>query len=175
MKKEVDSIATALSTVLAFFNFAPSTVWYDNACNCCDYAILRMPFLRMTTFLIVDRFHFKGHSCCNQYNPDLHKTLVNQLSCAAVIMNAVLDKSSSFIRYMKGQKRRQYLRIMFALKFFPSILKDQLNRYELPIVDKTKFFNQRFPCEYSLGYDLADYAVWQRVTVDTVQYEPTNR
>lgn len=122
--KEIDSIAMAISTVIAFLNFPPRTEWYDNACNMYDSALLRATFLLRYYALIVDRFHFKGHTCSNQYNTARYKSLTRQRSTAAEVMNAVVEKSANFIRYLKGTNVKPYLKILFAVHNFKSMLKD---------------------------------------------------
>lgn len=56
--KEVESIAMAISTVLAYLKFPPRTLWYENSCNLYDSALIRTPFLLRSCLLVVDRLHF---------------------------------------------------------------------------------------------------------------------
>lgn len=39
--EEVESIAMAIYTLLAYLNLPPRTVWYDNSCSLYDSALLR--------------------------------------------------------------------------------------------------------------------------------------
>lgn len=170
--KEVESIAMAISTMIEFLNIPPRTVWYDNACNLYDYTLLRAPFLLRTCRLIVDRFHFQGHSCSNHYNPDRYESLVDERSVAAEVMNSVLEISASFIRYLKGENKRTYLRILFTMHNFAYNLKDDLNRNELPLLDIGSFHNRRFPCTCLMCLLMDDSDLWQHATTESVSYEP---
>lgn len=169
---EVESLAMAISTVLAFLLFPPRTLWYDNACNLYDSAILRTPFLLRTCFLIVDRFHFQGHTCSNHYNPDRYKILIRQRSVAAEVLNSVLEKSAGFIRYLAGENIKPYLRILFAMHNYSSMLKDQLNRKELPIVNVGDLYNEKFICSCFLCQVMHDEAVWNHTTMESIALLP---
>lgn len=74
--KEVESIAMAISTIISFLYIHPRAVWYDNARNLYDSALIRPPFLPRSCRLMVDRFHFQGHTCSNHYNPDRYTALM---------------------------------------------------------------------------------------------------
>lgn len=169
--KEVESIAMAISTIIGFLNIPPRTMWYDNACNLYDSAILRTPFLLRSCFLVVDRFHYQGHTCSNHYNPDRHKVLIMQRSVAAEVINSVMDKSFGFIRYLKGENIKPYLRILFALHNFGSMLKDEFRRSELPPLDMGSYYNERFPCNCFLCQLMTDEEAWKRTTDESVNGE----
>lgn len=170
--KEVETIAMAISTIMAFLRFTPRTFWYDNACNLYDSALLRMPFLLRTSYLMVDRFHYHGHTCSNHYNPNRYHSLIKQRSVAAEVMNAVLEKSAGFIRYLKGRNVKSYLKILFAMHNFTSMIKDDLNRKELPLLEYGELYNERFPCTCMLCIVRRDRGAWEFTTVDSVTYLP---
>lgn len=116
-------------------------------------------------FFIVERFHFQGHSCCNYCNPYRYTMLRNQRSVAFEVMNTVLHRSAGFIRYIRGDNIATYLRIMFALHNFTSMLKDRLNRRELPILNYGDLFNEHYSgcnCEYCIS--LTKAFIWNHCT-----------
>lgn len=170
--KEVESISTAISTVLAFLRFPPRTLWYDNACNLYNSALLRIPFLLRSCFPVIDRFHYQGHTCSNYYNPDRYKTLVQQRSVAEEVMNAVLHKSVGFIRYLKGENIRPYLKAMFAVHNFKSMLRDELNRGDLPLMHLAKHYNRLFKCTCPLCIVREESDEWVAATKQSVSFEP---
>lgn len=125
----------AISTVLFYLNIPPRTLWYDNSCNIYDSALLRTTFLLRSCQLVVDRFDFQGHTCSNCFNLDRYNLLRYQRSVAAEVINSVLERSASFIRFIRGDNIRIYLRVMFALHNFTSTVNDYLNRSERPTID----------------------------------------
>lgn len=58
--RECESISSALSPVLKHFPVPPRTVWYDNACNTYDCAMIPTPWFLRLDMIIVDRFHLWG-------------------------------------------------------------------------------------------------------------------
>lgn len=170
--KEVESIAMAISTVLAYLTFPPRTLWYDNCCNLYDSDLLRTPFLLKSCLMVVDRFHFQGHSCSNQFNPNRYDLLRNQRSVAAEVMKAVIERSAGFIRYLRGENIRTYLRVMFAIHNFISIVKDDLNRSELPVVDFSILYNGRFCYDCAYCSLMMETEEWNRAKVQSISYQP---
>lgn len=172
--KEVESLVMAISTLIAFLRFPPRTIWYDNACNMYDSALLRMPYLLRTCYLMVYRFHYHGHTCSNHFNPNRYLTLLKQRSTAAEVLNALLKKFCGFIRYLKRQNVKPYLRILFAIHNFKSLVKDGLNRKELPLVDFTKYYNTQFVCSCVLCRVMVEDHAWERATVLSVSFLPVH-
>lgn len=171
--REVETLGMAISIVLGFLNIPPRTLWYDNGCNLYYSALLRTPFLLRMCNIIVDRFHFKGHTCSNHYNADRYESLVEQRSVAAEVLNSVLEKSAGFIRYLNGRNIKPYLQIMFSLHKFSSIVKDHLNRRELPLLNITAaYYNSRFKCPCFLCKLLDDEETWEFSTIDSVSHIP---
>lgn len=116
----------AISTVISFLRFPPRTVWYDNACNFYDSALLQIPFVLRRSLLVVDRFHCQGHTCNNQFSPYIYKSFRGQRYVAAAVMNAVMDRSVSFLRYLNGDNIKPYLRALFAKHSFRPFVKDDM-------------------------------------------------
>lgn len=170
--KQVESIAMAISTVLGFLKYPPRTLWYDNACNFYDSALLRTPFLLRSSTIMVDRFHYQGHTCSNQFNPDRFKSLVGERSVAAEVMNAVMEKSASFIRYLKGENIKPYLTVLFATHNFKAMLKDRMKRKDLPLLDYCKEYNKIFPCLCAMCRIRPLRNIWIDVTLNSIDYIP---
>lgn len=85
-------------------------------------------------------------------------------------MNSVLERSESFIRYLKGENIRPFLRILFAVNNFTSVVKDDLNRKELPLLDMGKLYNDRFSCSCPFCQKHLDADTWAHATMDTVTF-----
>lgn len=60
--KKFESILAALSSVLTHFPLTPRRVSYDNACNTYDSSVTRIPWFLRWIMLMVDRFHYTGHT-----------------------------------------------------------------------------------------------------------------
>lgn len=100
--RECESVSQALSSITTHSDLPPHRVWYDIACNTVDSAITRVPWLLRHTMFVVDRFHFTGHITSNLFNGDMHRFLDEDTSVAAEIINAIIDKDTSHITYLKG-------------------------------------------------------------------------
>lgn len=87
-------------------------------------------------------------------------------------MNAVLEISASFIRYLRGKNIKTYLRIMFPLHNFTSVMKDDLNRSELPFIYLAVIYNERFPCTCVFCAIQGDMDAWKHATIDSISHQP---
>lgn len=123
---EHESISAALSSLLTHFVIPPKRVWYDNGCNTFDCAINRIPWFLRWCMLLVDRFHFTGHTCSNIYNGDMHRIMDSDRSVAAEVINAVIDKGTSHINYLDGRNVIPFMRIVFAFLNAMAVLKDNV-------------------------------------------------
>lgn len=85
----------------------------------------------------MDLFHYQGHTCSNRFNPDRYKLLGTGHSVAAEVMNSIMEWPAGFIRYLKGESIKPYLKVLFALHNFKAMIKDSFNRKDLPILDCT--------------------------------------
>lgn len=112
--KEHESISAALSSVLTHFHIPPRRFWYDNGCNTFDSAMIRIPWLMRWTMMVVDRFHYTGHTCFNVFNGNVHRTLDDDRSVAAEFINAVIDKATKHIAYLKGTNDIPFVKVFFA-------------------------------------------------------------
>lgn len=77
----------AISTVLGFLNLPPRTLWSDKGYNLYDSALLRAPFLLRICNVVVDRLHFKGHTCSNHYNAYRYESILKQRSVYTKVLN----------------------------------------------------------------------------------------
>lgn len=57
----VESISLALISILMFFSITLRIVYYDNACNTVAAALIHLPWVLLTCYIIVDRFHVNVH------------------------------------------------------------------------------------------------------------------
>lgn len=144
--RECESISAALSSVLTHFRIPPRRIWYDNACNTFDCAVSRVPWmLRWTTFM-VDRFHYTGHTCYNAFNGSMHPMLDDDRTVAAEVLNAVLEKGSSHIAYLKGANVIPFMRVLFANMNATSHVRDSLLKDDLEDHDILELYRSTFDC-----------------------------
>lgn len=114
----------------------------------------------------MDKFTFQGHKLLHHYNPDRHHILLKQRSVAAEVDNTVLDKSAGFIRYLKREKFKPYLRVLFDLHNFSTMLRDEFNRKELLILDLGSLYNESFNCSCVLFQLIIDAEIWTQSIVE---------
>lgn len=105
---------TLLSTIM-FFQVPPRILFYDNACNKCAAALLRLPWLMIVMLVIFDRFHYKSHTCNALYDADRYTALDWKHSFAAESINTRIKKSLSSMRFINGFQLVVYLSVRFAL------------------------------------------------------------
>lgn len=110
-----ESTALALYIALMFFKIPPGTIFYDNGCNALAPALLRLPWLLLFSFIVVDRFHYKGHSCNSFYDADRYSVLDKFKSSSAESMNAKIKRSLHHMRFLRGENLVYYLNARFAL------------------------------------------------------------
>ena len=67
---EMESVSTALSSLLSRFKHLPRICYYDNACNMLKSVILRVPWVNNKRFIFCDRFYYKSHTCSSVCDPD---------------------------------------------------------------------------------------------------------
>lgn len=135
-----------LSCVLTHFDIPPRRVWYDNACNAFDSEIIRVPWLLRYTMLVVDRFHFNGHGCCNVFNGNMHPFLDEDRSVSAEVINAIIEKGTSHIAYLKGENVIPFMKILFSQINATAVVRDRTGRTDLEDCDLLHLFRQYFTC-----------------------------
>lgn len=70
---------------------------------------------------------------------------------------------------------RPFLRVMFALHNFQSMVKDTLNRRELPLMDIGRLYNEQYPCNCFLCQIIHNTGVWEYTTTESVTFLPIHR
>ena len=141
-----ESTSLALSAMMAFFKTLPVVVLYDNACNTLAAALLRLPWFLLMVFLVVDRFHYKGHKCNALYDADIYKRLDNVKSSVAESINAKVKRSLYNMRFIKGDKLVLYLNIRFALLNLEAKYYEVTGKRDVEDVDLNKFYRSMVSC-----------------------------
>lgn len=144
--KECESIAAKISSVITHFTIPPRRIWYDSSCNDFDSAIRRIPWFMRLTMLVVDRFHLSGHVCSNMFNGNMHRFLDTDRSLAAEVINAIIDKGTSHIAYLKGNNVIPFMKIVFAQINATALVRDHVQRDDLEDDDLIKLFRERCRC-----------------------------
>ena len=112
--KRAESTALAISAILMHFEIPPSVVFYDNGCNTVEAALLRVPWLLLYIYIVVDRFHFKIHTCNDFFNADMYRQLDSLKTSVVEAINAIIKRALYVMRFLKGDVLVYYLNIRFA-------------------------------------------------------------
>ena len=134
-----ESTALALSIALMHLKIPPETIFYDNACNDLASALLRIPWLLMISYLIVDRFHYKHHSCNSFYDADTFKHLDGVKTSSAESINAKIKRALHYMRFLRGESLVYYLNIRFALLNLNAKYYEVKERRDVEDADLDKF------------------------------------
>ena len=97
------------------FSDPPRVVHYDTACNLYKSVLLRAPWLAHCSKFVVDRFHYKCHTCYELFDPDAYHFMDADRTTTAESINARIEKTVPFIRFVKGENLTPFLNIRFAL------------------------------------------------------------
>ena len=143
---QAESTAMALSAVLSHFKTFPKTVYYDNACNLFLSTMLRVPWVLGKTRFLVDRFHFKSHTCSPYFDPDSYAAFDGDHTGTAESINARIDKTLHQIRYLRGDHLVPFLRARFAFINLAATFRAMYHKDDLEDVDMTQFFQNTFDC-----------------------------
>lgn len=147
---QAESTALGLSSIIAHFQVPPRVVYYGNGCNLFASALMRVPWLLHFTRIVVDSFHFKGHTCSSFFDPDYYKSNDGQRSTTAESINARLEKSLSFLRYVKGEIYVSYLSARFAAVNLASMFRRKYGTRDLEDEDHedlSSFFLENCDCK----------------------------
>ena len=141
-----ESTALALSIALMFFKIPPCTIFYDNGCNALSSALLRLPWLLLFSFIVVDRFHYKGHSCNCFYDADRYSVLDKFKSSSAESMNAKIKRSLHNMRFLRGENLVYYLNARFALLNLEAKYYEMNATRDAEDANMNKFFSSLIDC-----------------------------
>ena len=141
-----ESTSLALSSVLMFFQKPPAVMLYDNACNTLDAALLRLPWLMMYSLLIVDRFHYKGHTCNSLFDADMYRLLDAIKSSAAESINAKIKRALYHMRFSRGNLLVYYLNVRFALLNLTTIYCEWTGKSDVEDIDLNEFYANLVQC-----------------------------
>ena len=151
-----ESTSLALSAMMGYFKILPVVVLYDNACNTLAAALLRLPWFLLLVFLIVDRFHYKGHKCNALYDADIYKRLDKVKSSVAESINAKVKRALYNMRFIAGDKQVQYLNIRFALLNLEAKYYEVTGKRDVEDVDLNRFYGSIVPCSCRVAHSFND-------------------
>ena len=141
-----ESTSLALNSMLTHFQIPPRVVYYDNACNLAKSVMLRAPWLLHLSKFIVDRFHYKGHTCCELYDAESYDCMDVDRTTTAESFNARLEKSVPYLRFVKAENLIPQLNIRFALLNIASRYRRRFRTDDLEDCDLWEFFRETVPC-----------------------------
>ena len=150
-----ESVSLALSSLLTHFPILPRMVYYDNSCNMFSSAVLRVPWIFRQTRMAVDRFHYKAHKCNALFNPDSYSNLDAHRTETAESINARIEKSLPYMRYLGTDNLLPFLRTRLSLINLCAVHQQKYNRADLEDEDLNLFFQEvcRCNCILCQAYD----------------------
>jgi len=154
--ERAESTALALAIILMFFAIPPEIILYDNACNCLSSALLRIPWLLVFSLIIVDRFHYKGHTCNAFFDADRYKTLDPVKTSAAEINNSRLKRSLYNMRFLSGETLVHYLNVRLALLNLNSKYYELHQKSDMEDANLEEFYASLFQCSCKTSLFLRD-------------------
>ena len=146
-----ESTALALSIALMFFKIPPETIFYDNACNALLSALLRLPWLLLFSFLVVDRFHYKSHKCHSFYDADRFQRFDDIKTSSAESINGRIKTSLRSMRFLRGETLVHYLNIRFALLNLNAKYYEKFAKRDVEDVNLNKFYSSLVPCNCAVS------------------------
>ena len=141
-----ESTSLALSSMVMHFQLPPAVILYDNACNTLAAALLRLPWILLFCFIIVDRFHYKGHTCSSFFDANSYRQLDDVRTSAAEAVNAKIKKALYHMRFLTGKNLVYYLNIRFALLNLAAFYYEETCSRDIEDADLATFFTKRFKC-----------------------------
>jgi len=141
-----ESTALALSAIMMYFPIPPTTIFYDNACNTLAAALLRLPWLLLFIYIIVDRFHYKVHSCNALFDADHYRMLDNVKTSVVEAINSIIKRALYNMRFLKGDVLEPYLNVRFALLNLNAKYYEDFGRRDLEDVDLNRFYSTLIDC-----------------------------
>ena len=145
--RKPESTEVALTSILTHFKVPPRFIFYDNACNLFSSFLLRVPWLLQFTKLMVDRFHYKSHTCSSLFDPGSYKDLDTFNTTAAESINARIEKVLFFLRYLRGKNYVPFLRARFALLNFSALIREESGKKDLEEITFWRKFQSYFVCD----------------------------
>ena len=144
--KRAESTSLALTSLLTHFKVPPKVVYYDHACNLVRSTLLRCPWLMHCSKFVVDRFHYKNHTCCELFDPNSYVWMDLDKSTTAESINARLEKSIPYLRFVKAENFMPHLNIRFALLNIVTRYRKKKRTYDVDDVDIWDFFKETIIC-----------------------------
>ena len=95
---------------------------------------------------MVDRFHFKSHTCSEIHDPDSYFWMDVDRTTTAESLNARLGKSVPYLRFVKEDNLIPHLNIRFALLNITTRYRRKHKTDDMEDEDVWEFFKETVPC-----------------------------
>lgn len=142
-----ESTGLALTSMLTNFQVPPRVVYYDNACNLVRSVITRVPWLMHLSKFMVDRFHYKSHTCSEIFDPDSYYSMGQDKSTTAESINARIEKSVPYLRFLKAENLIPHLNLRFALLNVTTRYRRMHQTDDLEDSDMWEYFKDSVACD----------------------------
>lgn len=100
-----------------------------------------------SSYILVDRFHFKSHLCSEIFDPDSYRSHDGHKTTSAEAINSRMERIVPFLRYVCGELLVLHLTIRFSLLNIVTQFRRQYGKDELKDEDLWSFFGQCMKCE----------------------------
>ena len=94
----------------------------------------------------MDRFHFKSHTCSEILDQDSYFWMDVDRTTTAESLNARIEKSVPYLRFVKEQNLIPHLNIRFALINVVTRYRRRYQTDDLEDVDVWEYFKETVPC-----------------------------
>ena len=106
-------------------------------------AMLRIPWIITFCYILVDRFHYKIHTCPTIFDPDQYYALDSVKTSSAECINALIKRSLYHMRFLKGTSLVRFLNIRFAMLNLVAKYYETYKKTDIEDADLESFFRSK--------------------------------
>lgn len=141
-----ETTAISLSSFLSFFVVPPRNMYYENGCNLRGGIVTRLPFVFHFLHVLVDRFHFKSHTCSPLFDPAAYPELLYERTSTAESINAILAQTRRHFRFLRGSNVILFLRARMAIINLTYYIRSTETISDIEDQNLVSFFDNFIPC-----------------------------
>lgn len=122
----VESKSSAISSIVWHFSVPSRVTFYENVCNLVASDLFRLPWLLFMSLVVLDSFHYKGHTCSRFYDVYRYEALDVLNTSTEEAIDWKIKSALSHMRCLAANMDK-YLKMGFSL------LNIITNHYELTV------------------------------------------
>lgn len=142
-----EGVSMALSVLLSRFRNLPRVTYYDNACNLSKSVLVRCPWVNGKTRVAVDRFHYRGHTCCSVHDPSAYPSFTEHQTSNAEALNRLWSSSKNHSRHLDPENLMSFLSARAAFMNLRSLYRERTNSTDIEDANMLSFAQNILPCE----------------------------